>query len=284
MEIQVIQVPYDSGRRDVRMGKGPRHLVEHGLKQTDVRTFHVDSIEVDDPYPLEVGTTFKVLRELSEKVRNAVQRSRFPLVVAGGCISSVGTSAGLNADAIVWLDAHGDFNTPETTISGFLDGMALATCTGRCWKELAASVPNFEAVDEGNVLLLGARDFDPAEQRALAESTITLLGPQGVHEQGVSAALEPMLAKLQNRRVYVHVDLDVLDAEQARVNQFPPTPGLSLQEVLETVRLLRERLTVVGAAVTAYDPSYDQDGRALQAGTAIIGQLCGIGERVLASK
>jgi arginase len=122
MRTQIIQVPYDSGYKDYRMGRGPGHIVRH-LKAE--KNFPVDEVEVQERFALEVGTSFAVARQLAEKVCNVAGSGAFPLVLAGGCISCVGTLAGLGAPppAIIWLDAHGDFNTPETTISGFLDGM-----------------------------------------------------------------------------------------------------------------------------------------------------------------
>ncbi len=169
MRTQIIQVPYDSGYKDYRMGRGPGHIVRH-LKAE--KNFPVDEVEVHDRFALEVGTSFAVARQLAEKVCNVAGSGAFPLVLAGGCISCVGTLAGLGAPppAIIWLDAHGDFNTPETTISGFLDGMALATAVGRCWGKLAATVPGFRPVPERQVVLVGAREFD-VNERALLDSS-----------------------------------------------------------------------------------------------------------------
>jgi len=140
MRTQIIQVPYDSGYKDYRMGRGPGHIVRH-LKAE--KNFPVDEVEVHDRFALEVGTSFAVARQLAEKVCNVAGSGAFPLVLAGGCISCVGTLAGLGAPppAIIWLDAHGDFNTPETTISGFLDGMGLATAVGRCWGKPRSHCP-----------------------------------------------------------------------------------------------------------------------------------------------
>src|SRR5207253_2124442 len=77
--------------------------------------------------------------------------------------------AGLGADVgVAWLDAHGDFHTPETTTSGFVDGMALAVAAGQCWRALAAAVPGFEPVLAGRVVHVGGRDFDPGKRDRLA--------------------------------------------------------------------------------------------------------------------
>jgi len=73
---------------------------------------------------------------------------------------------------VLWFDAHGDFNTPESTLGGFLDGMALAIATGRCWTGLAATVPGFTPVAEENVVLVGARDLDRANCTSTSTSTV----------------------------------------------------------------------------------------------------------------
>src|SRR5215217_3258315 len=125
----------------------------------------------------EIGAAVDLDRQLANAVAAARARGAFPLTLAGNCISSVGTVAGLGAGptGVLWFDAHGDFNTPETTIGGFLDGMALATVVGRCWTSLAAGVPGFVPVAEENVVLVGARDLDPAEAALLAASGVVHL-------------------------------------------------------------------------------------------------------------
>jgi arginase len=189
----------------------------------------------------------------------------------------VGTLAGLGAPvpSIIWLDAHGDFNTPETTISGFLDGMALATAVGRCWGKLAASVPGFHPVPEAQTVLLGARDLDVDERALLDSSSVHLVDVQRIRKHGLNAALEPLWARIQaqTERAYLHIDLDVLDPSEARVNHFPPSSGLTLTELLGIVRSVREHCTLAAAAITAYDPEYDEGGKAVRAAAVVIREL-----------
>lgn len=274
MRTQIIQVPYDSGYKDYRMGRGPGHILRH-LKAEN--NFPVDEVEVQDRFALEVGTSFAVARQLAEKVCNVASRGHFPLVLAGGCISAVGTLAGLGAPppAIIWLDAHADFNTPETTISGFLDGMALATAVGRCWGKLAATVPGFRPVPESQTVLVGAREFDVSERALLDSSAVHLIDSQRIRNHGWRAELEPLWAKIQAhiRRAYLHIDLDVLDPADARVNQFAAAGGLTLAQLLGIVGLVRERFALAAAAITAYDPEYDEDEKALQAAVDVIREL-----------
>jgi arginase len=279
MRTQIIQVPYDSGCKDYRMGRGPGHIVRH-LKAEEsfpCNELEVDEVDVRSRFELEVGSSFAVARQLAEKVRDVAGSGAFPLVLAGGCISCVGTLAGLGAPppAIIWLDAHGDFNTPETTITGFLDGMALATAVGRCWDKLAATVPGFRPVPESQAVLVGAHEFDVNERVLLDSSAVCLIDPQRIRAHGLRDGLDPLWAKMQahTRRAYLHIDLDVLDPAEGCANQFAAPGGLTLTELLGIVSLVRERFMLAAAAITAYDPEYDEGERAVRAAVTVIREL-----------
>src|SRR5687767_11752854 len=124
MKVQIIQVPYDSGQRSLRMGSGPEHFVQNGVEQIlrdcgcDV---YIECIEGQLPFRAEIKTAFELYRTLAERVASAYANGIFPLVLSGNCNSSLGTVAGVGADqlGIIWFDGHGDFNTPDTTESGF---------------------------------------------------------------------------------------------------------------------------------------------------------------------
>jgi arginase len=174
------------------------------------------------------------------------------------------------------MDSHGDFNTPETTLSGFLDGMALAAATGRCWQNLTSSVAGFRPVCEENVILIGARDLDPEERKLLEGSAISWIQTATVRERGAKNALAHALEGLKADQIYLHIDLDVLDRSAANVNRFSSAGGLTVTELLQTVRVVAAARAVVAAAITAYDPSYDNDGKALRAGMELIKELSSI--------
>jgi arginase len=285
MRTQIIQVPYDSGYKDYRMGRGPGRIVRHlqAEKNLPVDEIKVDEIEAHDRVALEVGTSFSVARQLAEKVCSVAGGGAFPLVLAGNCISCVGTLAGLGAPApaIIWLDAHGDFNTPETTISGFLDGMALSTAVGRCWANLAATVLGFRPVPERQAVLVGARQFDVIERMLLDSSTVQIVDLQRIRNQGLCTELDRMSARIQTHteRAYLHIDLDVLDPAEARVNQFAAPGGLTLSELLGIIDVVRERFVLAAAAITAYDPEYDEGDKAVGAAVAVIQELIKLGPR-----
>jgi arginase len=181
----------------------------------------------------------------------------------------VGTVAGLGEPdlGVIWLDAHGDFNTPETTIGGFLDGMALATLTGRCWTSLAATVPGFVPVSERRVMLFGARDLDAREATELVESEIERMTPDAI-----SAGLGDNLARRREhtREIYLHIDLDSLDPSEGKANGFAVEGGFSVADVLRLVDEVTSAFRIRAVALTAYDPSEDHDGRACEAGIGLV--------------
>ena len=252
------------------MGNGPAHIANELGNSKAVTT---ETITVDER-PFELGTTFQILRSVVDKVKHSVSADRLPILLAGGCLNSLGCLSAIDPDstALIWFDAHADFNTPETTPSGFIDGMALATIAGRCWRNLTATVPGFRPLPEKNVLLIGARDLDFQERTALVQSEITWLTAESLRRDGLEEALGKELPRLPER-VYFHIDLDVLDRAEACVNEYSSSGGLTVSELLDIIRFVGLNRGIVGASITAYDPSVDHDSRAVRAAVAAIKQL-----------
>ena len=259
------------------MGGGPEHFVRGGVERAlrdeghDVR---VECVEARSQFRAEIKTAFELYRDLAGRVRAARDGGLFPLVLSGNCNSSLGTVAGVGADGlgIVWFDGHGDFNTPETTESGFLDGMGLATAAGLCWKKMAGSIPDFRPVPGANILHAGGRDFYPEERALFEASGGTIVGAEAFRRAGAREALAPALAALAGRvsRVYLHFDLDVLDPEAAPANEFAAPDGLAPAQVQEAVRMIAERFDVCACGVASYDPRCDRGDEVLHAGIAIM--------------
>src|SRR5690242_2446752 len=160
MNIRVLLVPYDSGRHRERNGLGPHHLVA-AIGPMLTRLGHqvqVDEIALGDAFSVEISTMFALSREIATRVRTSREEGWLPLVLSGNCNASIGTVSGCGSrdTTVVWFDAHGEATTPETTVSGFLDGMGISTLTGQCWQRLAHTVPGFEPVAGDRILLVGA--------------------------------------------------------------------------------------------------------------------------------
>ena len=273
MNIQIIQVPYDSGYKGVRTGYGPERFLEYGLDNILRNKGHrvsVQRIISNASLTTEIGTAFELNRHLGENVKLAREAGGFPLVLAGNCNSCLGTIAGLGQEqlGVVWFDAHGDFNTPETTLSGFFDGMGLAMAAGYCWKPLLETIPGFRAVSEANIVHIGGRDLDRAEEELMRRSELELIPPvDNIHE-----VVGTVLDRLNKRvgRLYLHVDMDVLDVGEAFPNQLAVPGGLFVEEVESVIQMIKERFEICAAAITSFDPDYDKDDAVLQAGVRIV--------------
>ena len=262
MNVEILLVPYDSGRRGERMGAGPEALgvavfnrLQQGGHDVRCRTIELSS----DRLFGEIQAAFEIDRLVCDAVRGARELNRFPLVLAGNCGTSLGVVAALGPGTrLIWADAHGDFNTPDTSISGFLDGMSLATITGRCWTPASQRISGFVPVKNSDVFLIGARDFDPLEEQALAASGVCRISAA---EFDPAAAVEHVSSDAPRGCVHFHLDLDVLDPSVGRANSFAVPGGLSAAQLTEFCALLAKTRMPDSLTMSAYDPKADVDGK-----------------------
>lgn len=259
--ITLIALPYDSGRFDERMGRGPLHLLRSGLKEhlctlePDLKTVEV---RLPENFYAEAEALVALQTLAVAAIRESLARDRRVLILSGNCgpaALSVASALDPSTTGVIWFDAHADFNTPETSGSGFLDGMALSILTGRCWPGLAARFAGFKPIAARNVVLIGARDLDPAEAVALDHSEIFRIGP-GLG--GLEQATEALLQRVEN--VYVHLDVDVLDESEGRANSYASGEGLSAERLYAALELLKRSGRIRVAGITSYDPACDSDG------------------------
>ena len=281
MDVQLLAVPYDSGNYRARMGAGPEALLAAGLDRALRESGHHVHTKIaelpDSEWTAEIRTGFELMRMLSGAVRDAVDSGRFPIVLAGNCNTAVGTLAGLGTGtAVAWFDAHADFNTPETTATGFLDGTAVAILTGRCWTQLAATVPEFKPVPDRTVCLIGTRDIDSLEGGLLDESEVEVVSPSSLR-----TSLRPALAAIAQHaeRIYVHLDLDVIDSSVATANSYAVGGGLSIDDVEYALGEIARNMRIAGLTLSAYDPAADTDGAAAKAAIHFIGTTAGLAGR-----
>ena len=262
MLIHLILVPYDSGRRDVRMGAGPASLAPGLMASLIEAGCEVEQALVEVPtvgWHAEVAAAFALANGVAHKVDAARARGAFPLVLSGNCFATVGVAAGLGKrTGVVWFDAHADFHTPETSTSGFLDGMALRTLTGEGWEALRDKVSGFTPVPERATWLVGARDLDPAEVEALQRSRV-----HRISASAVGADLGNLLEREANEidHFAVHLDLDVVDVSEGRANPYAVDGGVSAADLVAACGSLGRTLAISAMTVSAYDPASDTDRR-----------------------
>ncbi|NPV67297.1 MAG: arginase family protein [Anaerolineae bacterium] len=177
-----------------------------------------------------------------------------PLIFAADCVSCLGAMKGLerHAPAIVWFDAHGDFNTPQTTPSGFLGGMPLAMLVGRGDLRLLRAL-DLQPVAEQDVILTDARDLDPLE-------SIALRGSQVRHLLKVR---ELLTAPLPDRPLYVHLDTDVIDPAEMPGLGYPAPAGPSVEMVEAALRRVVREGQPIGILFSLWNATLTDDPRAL---------------------
>ena len=277
MAVRLIVVPYDSGHRNRRMGRGPQFLLDGGASarlEREHGPLRECPIEHREAYPMELAVTFGLHRSVAVQVAQALEEGEFPLLLSGNCHCTVGALGGYGGREVglVWFDAHGDVNTPETTTSGLIDGMPVAMATGRCWRRLTDTIPGFRPLPDDRVLLCGVREFDGPERELFDTTGMRLISCEELEGNGPAAALGSAFDSRAGRLagVHLHVDLDVLDPGRARANTFQPAGGLSPELLLDAVRALAARQRLLGASVSAYDPAADPGGTGLEAGLGLI--------------
>jgi arginase len=207
------------------------------------------------------------MRMLATAVASAQSEGSLPVILAGNCDTAVGTLAGLgDGVGVIWFDAHGDFNTPETTTSGFLDGTALAIITGRCWTQLARTV-GFTSLPDERVCMVGTRELDPLEAALLESSNVEV-----VKQSQLRTALERALRSVGEHvdRIYVHIDLDVLDSSVAAANTYAIGGGLTVEDMEYALGLIGSHFKIAAITLSAYDPAADSDGRAASAAIRLV--------------
>ena len=263
-EVTLIVVPYELSRHRDGVGRGPEHLLGHGAAEAlaeDGSAVETRLIELDGEFSDEIEACFELIRRVSVEVGEAVRRGAFPVVLSGSCFAAIGVVAGLAEESpgVLWFDAHGDFNEPNSAVHGYFDGMGLAVLTGSAWQGLLAGMEGSRVVPETAVVLAGARDLDPPEAVRLDASSIA--HPTAAEIASPDALLEALAGMSPTPTgLYVHVDLDVLDIEEAHVNVYSAPGGLTGDQLAGLVECVMDAHPVRALSLTAYDPQCDSAG------------------------
>jgi arginase family enzyme len=193
-------------------------------------------------------------RTLADAVRASLREGARPLILGGECTIVAGALPGALAVepelVLVYFDAHGDFNTLATTPSHFVGGMCLAHV---CGKKLAPLLwPGVRSIAEDHVALVGARDLDPGEAENLAGSKVRQIPFDNDRSDAPG-----LLAFVRRKPVWLHVDVDVVDASEIPAVDFPVAGGPSAKALCEVLSAIAAVATVRGIEICAYDPRKD---------------------------
>src|SRR5262249_10213084 len=161
-EIRLLSVPYEVGALRMGVGRGPDRLLEAGAaaalssRGAEVRHEVVELGEHrrGESGAAEGGAAFELIGLVGSRGRRAIDEGAFPVILSGSCFAAVGVVAGIREESpgVVWFDAHGDFNTPESTADGYFDGMGVAILTGGAWQSMRADAVG-DPIPEAAVLL-----------------------------------------------------------------------------------------------------------------------------------
>lgn len=279
MNVHVIGVPMDlgSGRRGVDMGpsairiagineqlRGFGHKV---LDEGDIDIKIVEELRVGDlkaRYLREITRSLKILAARVEKV---MTRRGFPLVLGGDHSVAVGTISGIASYCrrkrkklgLLWIDAHGDINTPATSPSGNVHGMPLAAVLGMGPRELTNIGGAFRKLDPLNVALVGLRSLDEGEKRRIAQAGINVYTMTDVDRYGIHRVMKKALAKVSHGTDFVHVsfDLDAVDPTVASGVGTPVKGGLDYREAHLIMELISESKSMTSLEIVEVNPILD---------------------------
>lgn len=299
-EVRIIGAPTDYGadRRGVDMGPSAiryaglaDRLAEADVDPTDAGDLSVPRAEERDPEAAPpVRGRAKFLREvrevcapLADEVAATLAADATPLVLGGDHSIAIGTVTGSAREAsvgVVWFDAHGDFNTPETTPSGNVHGMGLAALLGRGAFE-GVGWANAAGLRAENVALVGLRDLDRGERELIRESDATAFTMTDVDERGIADVVEAALAVATNGTDGVHVscDLDWLDPMEAPGVGTPVRGGATYREAHAALEAVAESGRMRSIELVEVNPILDTGNSTAELATELAASA--FGKRIL---
>jgi arginase len=275
MKVGILGAPADMGqeRRGVDMGPSAIRIarLQEGLEALGLRVKDYGNIQVADMSTALVGDAkvrylTDVVRQcelIAAKVSVCAKRGYFPLVLGGDQSASIGTLAGLASSGtdrgLIWLDAHGDFNTPRTTPSGNIHGMALAAILGYGHPKLTNLGGVTPKAVEKNTVLIGGRSFDPLEDKAISRSKMTVFTMREIDELGMKKVMQESMkvAGAGVSQVHLSFDVDAMDPREAPGTGTPVKGGLTYREAHLAMEMLYDSKSVTSAEFVEVNPILD---------------------------
>jgi arginase len=297
-EVAIVTVSIDlgSGRRGVDMGPSAIRIagLTEMLQGLGYTVREAGQVTASGPEMTPQGETrTRYLAEITEVTKGAfgivsgvLEDGAFPLVLGGDHSISIGTVAALSAYAaraeegvgLLWIDAHTDMNTPETTPSGNIHGMSLAILTGQGGptelQEMAGFAP---AIHPGNVCVLGARDVDALEKEIVGASGVRVFTMSEIDERGMAACMDEALARVTSGTAGFHLsfDLDAIDPVLAPGVGTPVPGGLTYREAHLVCEKIARSGKMRGAELVELNPVLDAETRTGRLGVGLVASVLG---------
>jgi arginase len=300
-KIRIIGVPMDLGasRRGVDMGPSALRVagLQTRLKQLGHSVEDIGNVPVPQPeeqhygeknakYLVEIS---EVCKDVAEMVRKALDEDLVPVVLGGDHSIAVGTTAGTAAHfgkkskriGMIWLDAHGDMNTPETSPSGNVHGMPLAAIMGYGPPELVNIAGVKPMVEPRNVALVGIRELDSKERRLVKESGVHVFTMRDVDERGMREVMAEALrfATDDTAGAAVSLDMDFVDPSDAPGVGTPVRGGVTYREAHLAFEMIADSRRMVSLELVEINPVIDLHNTTAALGVELV--LSGLGKKIL---
>jgi arginase len=296
MKVSIIGAPVDlgAGRRGVDMGPSAIRYadLEADLRDMGCEVADLGNIEVPVPESMEEGTPeakylepiVAMAERLTDRVSGIVEEDRFPLILGGDHSVSLGSVAGVARHrdvGLIWIDAHGDFNTPETSPSGNVHGMVLAALAGYGIPRMVNVGGFAPKVRPDRIALIGVRELDPGEQTLLREAGAHVYTMHDIDLRGLSSVVAEAIERVTEgmNGIHVSLDLDVVDPQQAPGVGTPVLGGLSFRETHLAMEMVADSGRLVSMDVVEVNPILDAHNETAQ--RAVQFTLSALGKRIM---
>lgn len=276
-----VHVDLGAGRRGVDMGPSAIHLAgltpevrELGHEVVETFQVHVPSPEVvavGDQSARFLPTIVEACRSLADRVENAMDQGHFPVILGGDHSVAIGTVSGMARHlrkkgqnlGIVWVDAHTDMNTPQTSPSGNIHGMPLAVLLGHGHPDLVAIAGERPALDPAYVAVIGARDIDHLERDVIRETGIRVYTMSELDDRGTAVCVREAIERVSRASGGIHLsfDLDGVDPDHAPGVGTPVSGGLDVRESHLICEKLAQTQRLLGVEMVELNPILDDKNR-----------------------
>ena len=300
-KVRIIGVPMDLGQSRRGVDMGPSALRVAGLqariKQLGHQVEDVGNIEVKQPEEMSIGEKrAKYLQEIAETcndlamaVEKSLQEGFLPIVLGGDHSIASGVAAGASdfyrqqkkEIGYIWLDAHGDMNTPESSPSGNVHGMPLAAIMGYGAPELVDLLGFKPKAEPGNIVIVGARDLDAQERKIVKKSGVHVFTMRDIDERGMREVMSDALkyAMDDTAGVCVSLDMDFVDPADAPGVGTPVRGGVTYREAHLAMEMIADSEAMVSMEIVEINPVIDEHNRTALLGVELV--LSGLGKKIL---